>query len=606
MRSDIKIRFGKTRGSPEHFFRVQISWDGGYSFGDALVMKRDDSDETDRYDCPYRVEWGATTELEQEAEAALSRLDKRFSAKHTKGELKKFLKGVPRHYVPAEAEVPADLGVRIANAPFRFKRQYGPLETWEREADAAAHRRAGIADQAGDEGGVRMTKMFYWVPWFEELGVKVGEVRREGLVERAKEVDWAGARRAVLAQGDENADPLTFFYHLASIAKGAERRKTVYASVAKEFGIESDLDYGFSDSFIFPQGDPRNVEFHDTGDDPNLLWDMFDQARACGPGGKSHDPAIADTFAKSLQVKGAGIPKLTQVLFLINPRAFLPFDEHAVLPLNVGRFKKPPIKMSWAEYVDEMDRIRTAFPGCHPYEINVIAYLWTDEHLTLNGNRWYQIDARDDEWRDFRDNNWVYLSGQGNPQHGRLDDPQPGDVVLVRSGDTGRARDRDRVPQRLQRTIRSQRPDPRAVGEQEAGGPSPPTCRRSVSRELAAPPTRPSPSPTPIRRPCVCCPPPRTARSPSPTAHGFVQRPRILHPLNTILYGPPGTGKTWHTATRAVAIVENREVSEVAQEDRAAVQRPIRRVPKCRTGRDGHVPTRTPPTRTSSKGSDPS
>ena len=32
------------------------------------------------------------------------------------------------------------------------------------------------------------------------------------------------------------------------------------------------------------------------------------------------------------------------------------------------------------------------------------------------------------------------------------------------------------------------------------------------------------------------------------------------HALNTILYGPPGTGKTWHTVTRGVAIVEDREV----------------------------------------------
>ena len=50
-------------------------------------------------------------------------------------------------------------------------------------------------------------------------------------------------------------------------------------------------------------------------------------------------------------------------------------------------------------------------------------------------------------------------------------------------------------------------------------------------------------------------------------------RPPVPHALNTILYGPPGTGKTWHTVTRAVAIVEGREVSEVAQEDRRAVKR---------------------------------
>ncbi len=48
--------------------------------------------------------------------------------------------------------------------------------------------------------------------------------------------------------------------------------------------------------------------------------------------------------------------------------------------------------------------------------------------------------------------------------------------------------------------------------------------------------------------------------------------PPVRHALNTILYGPPGTGKTWHTVTRAVAVVENREVAEVEQEDRAAVK----------------------------------
>lgn len=41
--------------------------------------------------------------------------------------------------------------------------------------------------------------------------------------------------------------------------------------------------------------------------------------------------------------------------------------------------------------------------------------------------------------------------------------------------------------------------------------------------------------------------------------------------LNTILYGPPGTGKTYHTAIYAVAIIENRELAAVAQEEYADV-----------------------------------
>ncbi len=56
--------------------------------------------------------------------------------------------------------------------------------------------------------------------------------------------------------------------------------------------------------------------------------------------------------------------------------------------------------------------------------------------------------------------------------------------------------------------------------------------------------------------------------------HPYTPNPvRSVHALNTILYGPPGTGKTWHTVTRAVAVVENREVGAVEQEERATVKR---------------------------------
>ena len=51
-------------------------------------------------------------------------------------------------------------------------------------------------------------------------------------------------------------------------------------------------------------------------------------------------------------------------------------------------------------------------------------------------------------------------------------------------------------------------------------------------------------------------PPTRTA----PILPVFGKLVQSAHALNTILYGPPGTGKTWHTVTRAVAIVESREV----------------------------------------------
>ena len=557
MRSDIMIRFGKTRGTPEHYFRVQVSLDGGHSFTDALVMKKDDRDGPDRNSTPFKVEWAATKELERKAEAALGRLEKRYSAKHTKSELKKFLKGVPRHYVPSDAEIPVDLGVRIANARFRFESRDGPPDAWEQEADAVARRRAGIADRAGDEGDVRMTELFQWVPWFGELAKKVREGRREGLVARAKEVDWAGRKCAVLAEGEHKADPLTFFYHLASIARGKAGREAVYASVAEVFGIESEFDYSLDDGFIFPIPLGLQVRFNNTKTDPEILWEMFDQA--CAVDGTSYGAISTDTFAKTLQIKGVRVPKLTQVLFLVNPKAFLPFDEHAVLPLGIGRFSKQPDEISWAEYLDELGKVRAAFPGCQCYELNAIGYLWTSGHLPRKGYRWYQISTSDHGWRDFRDNNWVHHGGWPGPkQDYRLDEPEPGDVVLVQSGrQQGRGIGIVYRNDYGEQSHRSGRIHVLWVNKKQASlAANMPAVRFSKAGRAAY---------EAFAKSAAYSETLRMLQPPQPP-------PPPVHALNTILYGPPGTGKTWHTVTRAVAIVENREVPEVAQEDRPAVK----------------------------------
>ena len=560
MPSDIHIRFGKTRGAPEHYFRVQVSLDGGHDFTDALVMKRDDRDGADRYDCPYRVEWAATSELEQDAKVALSRLEKRYSAKHTKNELRGFLKGMPRQVFPSDAEIPVDLDVRVADAPFRFERQYGPLETWEREADAAARRRAEIADR-GDDGSPQMSELFQWVPWFEELAAKVGEIRREGLVERAKEVDWAGGKCVTLDHGDENADPLTFFYHLASIAGGrVERRTKVYSSIADVFEIESDLDYRSRDGFIFPIPPALKLKFNQPGVDSELLWEMFDQARAFD--GISPAGVYDYTFAKALRTPDVAIAKLTQTLFLINPRAFLPFDNKAVLPLRIGRFSKQPAEMLWAGYVAEMNRIRTAFPGCECYEINAIGYLWTSGQVPRRNSRWYQISTSGGGWGGFRDNHRIHHDGWPGPaQNYQLDRLESGDVVLVRSGgQEGRGigivyrndyrQSHRNGPIHVLWVNKKQAPlatDIPPVSFSRVG----PDIYEAFAHAAAYSAT------------VDLLAPPRFPPTPQP----------VYYPLNTILYGPPGTGKTWHTVTRAVAIVNGREVDDVAQEERPAVKR---------------------------------
>ena len=220
-----------------------------------------------------------------------------------------------------------------------------------------------------------------------------------------------------------------------------------------------------------------------------------------------------------------------------------------------------------------MDGIRTVFPGCQPYELNVIGYLWTSGRLPRKGNRWYQISTSDDGWRDFRDNHWIHQGGLGDmqrpgegemlpgPKQGyRLDEPERGDVVLVRSGtQEGRGIGivyRNDHGERSHRNGRihvlwvnkKQAPlaaNVLAVRFSRAGRSTyeafAESAAYSATMDLLEPLTDPDPPPA-------------------------------YHALNTILYGPPGTGKTWHTVTRAVAIVESREVSEIEREDRPSVQ----------------------------------
>ena len=438
-----------------------------------------------------------------------------------------------------------------------------------------------------DVRSVSKKDLFQWVPWFAELAKKVGKGRRKGLVEMAKKVDWAGGRCTVLAQGEENADPLTFFYHLASVAGGkVEKRETIYASVAEVFGIESHLDHSFGDGFILPTPPGFQLMFNNTGADPRLLWKMFDQARALD--GTSYGAVSAETFARMLQIKGVAIPKLTQVLFLINPRAFLPFDANAVLPLGIGRFNKHPAEMSWAEYLDEMSTIQAAFPGCECYEINAIGYLWTSEQLPREGSRWYQVTTRvhsgsEDRWSDFLHNNWVYDGAQedeespaagdeppGFKRDYQLEQPKPGDVVLIRSG----------------------RQEGRGIGivyGNDYGEQSHWASRIHVlwvNKEQA-----PLAAKMPAARFSTAGRDSYEAFATSPAyaaTVGLLQpphepKPTAVHQLNQILYGPPGTGKTYRATTCAMAIVKGIEADEVTSEHRTEF-RSLRFDPTTATG----------------------
>ena len=292
-----------------------------------------------------------------------------------------------------------------------------------------------------------MKEIYAWVPWFKELAQIVADGGKDSLVKRAKEVQWTsdGQNPPLLKHEDENIDPFSFFYYLAGRSDTAENRRRIYPSIDECFGTPNLECLDRDEAFYIPQS-IRSWSFHQSGEgNPGLLWDLFWSAV------QGVESISASDFDKSLKIPRVGISKLTHVLFLVNPDEFLPFDER-VLSLGIAESRKPE-EIQWDRYREELRRIRNAFPGCRPYEINLLAYLRSAQKREIVvSRRVFQVSSRvdgnknEDHWEDFEQNNWVYTSGPstrvdwGHPESDDagfeypLQEAHPGDVVLVRKG----------------------------------------------------------------------------------------------------------------------------------------------------------------------------
>lgn len=287
-------------------------------------------------------------------------------------------------------------------------------------------------------------EIYAWVPWFKELAQIVADGGKDSLVERAKEVQWTsdGQDPPLLKHGDENVDPFSFFYYLAGRSDTAENRRRIYPSIDEFFGTPNLECLDRDEAFYIPQS-IRSWSFHQSGEgNPGLLWDLF---RSAVQGVES---ISASDFDKSLEIPRVGVSKLTHVLFLVNPDEFLPLDER-VLSLGIAESRKLD-EIQWDRYREELRRIRNAFPGCRPYEIDLLAYLRSEQKREIVvSRRVFQVSSRvdgnenKDHWEDFEENNWVYTSGPstrvdwGDPESNDagfeypLREARPGDVVTM-------------------------------------------------------------------------------------------------------------------------------------------------------------------------------
>ena len=420
-----------------------------------------------------------------------------------------------------------------------------------------------------------MREIYSWVSWFEELSREIAQHEPPFLAERARRIAWhEGPEQARLLQhGDEHIDPLSFLYSLAGYHHARNR---VYASVSETFRLNSQLPLDRDEAFVFPTPPLVTALFHDSGaGNPTLLWRLF---RSAVDGIES--VSGEDFVSAQEELRGVAITKLTQALFLANPREFQPYDRR-MQSLGVVDAKLNQT-VSMEAYRSVIDQLQKAFPGCMPYEIDRLAYETGRDNspLTLDPTRRWQISTNvrndgADGWKDFELNNWAHTGGPGKGSWGEYDPatnelqykvylPEQGDILLVRFAGEGRAIGAIYKNDYLEDISANSRLHvlwlckeerqldwgPRGPGFGGGDGKIGDAFRKAYPETFAFIDrfsARQEPSSPPGNAM-------KLAGDSAPVSH--LNPSASTHPLNTILYGPPGTGKTYATFRRCVEICD--------------------------------------------------
>ena len=269
-----------------------------------------------------------------------------------------------------------------------------------------------------------MKEIYAWVPWFVELCEKIEENGKEYLIGNSKEVQWNEMSEESQLSGyeDDLIDPLSFLYILAS-KYTKKNRPIVGRSIEKVFQLNKKIPEEQLDVQYFPMPAGVNVLFHGGKDNsnPELLYKLFSDAVS------GLDSISPDDFESALKIKNVGVTKLTQVMYLINPEEYFPAVSRVIDSIDWTAKH-----LTLDEYKSYLGGVQNEFPGCRFCEIDRLLYIqYVDKIINVN-HSCYIVNAKsEDRWRDFDDNNHVYVDTAEDFQQISPDTPKRGDIVLV-------------------------------------------------------------------------------------------------------------------------------------------------------------------------------
>lgn len=243
-------------------------------------------------------------------------------------------------------------------------------------------------------------------------------------------------------------DPFSYIYELAKRSTRNQREET-FIKAKDAFTLSMDLPT----DYIFPTPTPQSKSlFYAKGQyiandgtvvGSNVIWDLFDEIF-------NNTEVTPVNFWKVLSLKNVGVTKLTQVLFLINPEKYIPFDTQMnSLPIpELANLKESVSQIEatgFPAYKTAIGNLSKTFPGCNMYEINLLNVLLnqTDEsQLRISGkycqvSSWVNGQKDKDYFDEFAKQNSVWTGGEESTNGAKVypvTDFDKGDIVLVRRG----------------------------------------------------------------------------------------------------------------------------------------------------------------------------